>query len=67
MSISENLIGSKCEPVHVVSYNLKLTQRSAELLMSLMQNPLSDDEDNEITKFRENVFTSLRNAGVQHG
>lgn len=41
-------------------YILELTQQEAKLLKGMVQNPLSDDDPEDLTNFREKVWNALQ-------
>lgn len=43
---------------------LALNEQEAKWLKAVMQNPLREDEDESDSKFREELFETLKDAGV---
>ena len=47
------------------TYSLHLTHAEAIQLKGLIQNPLSDQEDQETNELRQSIWNALDNQGVQ--
>lgn len=48
----------KVESVRLVTFTL--TEESARLLLGMVQNPFSDNEEQRVTDFREELFSMLQ-------
>ncbi len=47
-----------------VSYTLRLSEDEAKTLKLYMQNAMMDQEPHDLSKLREEIFNSLKRAGV---
>lgn len=55
----------KCQKIEKIEYTITLSLKEAQLLKGLIQNPLTEDEEPEITTLRFDLWNALSDVPVR--